>query len=398
MARNPPVTQVDRYPAEPTRFSNLADAETLLLWAKERGASDIVLLSGEPVNIRLHGEWFPVTKRRLQVGELHELLGSMAREDSAAAQVQSGKDYDFAFEFTQRNSTIRHRFRCNATACRHGYQVGMEIVVRTIPEIPPSLDELGLESDPGLIEALFPRFGLVIVTGPVGSGKTTFLAATLREILTTPPGRHILTYEAPIEFDLTTIPDRRGIVIQSEVPQHLPSFNAAPRNSLRRAGDVVLYGEVRDTETIRNMTTQTETGVAVYCTAHTNSVSETISRMVREFPWQERDGIQAALIAALRLIVHQRLLPSEDGTRVAVREYLPFNESIRRTLIDTSTQSLIPTCQRLVEAHGRTLIDDIRAKHAEGRISSEEMEQMAALYRRQHEHPTEQSAERANVD
>ena len=396
MAGHPPITPLDRFTDEPVRF-DLASISALLLWGKARSASDIALTSGEPVWMRIHGEWFPVTQRRLQVGELHEVLSAMSREDSAAAQVQSGKDYDFAFEFTE-NRTSRHRFRCNATACRHGYQVGMEIVVRTIPEVPPALSEMGLEDDPGLFEALFPRFGLVIVTGPVGSGKTTFLAATLRDILTNPPGRHIMTYEAPVEFDLTAIPNRRGLVIQSEVPQHLPSFNVAPRNSLRRAGDVVLYGEVRDAETIRNMTTQAETGVAVYCTAHTNSVSETISRMVREFAWQERDGIQAGLIAALRLIVHQRLLPCANGGRVAVREYLPFDETIRRLLIDTPTQELIPTCQRMVEQHGRTLIDDIGIKHQQGRISADELAQMTALYRRQHDHssPTSSPTEACN--
>lgn len=381
MAVNPPQQKVDRAihpkPASVHRLS-LAYINALLLWAESNGASDIAFQTGDVIWMRLHGEWSTITEQKLQGSEIEELLAGMANEDSAPTQVRSGKaDYDFAYEVNE-GRTRRHRYRCNATACRAGKVTGIAMVIRTIPGEPPALDSM--EPEPGLLKGLFPKNGLVLVTGPVGSGKTTLLAATLREILTTPPGRHVITYESPIEFDLSAIPNRCGMIVQSDIPLHLPGFEHAPRNSLRRAGDVVLYGETRDAVTIRNMTIQAETGVSVYATVHTNSVAETIPRMVREFPHQERHSMQATLLAAMRMIVHQRLLIDTQGGRVAVREFLVFDDAIREELLQTPPEQFITTCHRLVIQHGQTLISDIGRRHVEKRISDNDFAQLAAIY------------------
>jgi defect-in-organelle-trafficking protein DotB len=146
---------------------------------------------------------------------------------------------------------------------------------------------------------------------------------------------------------------------------------------------VVLYGETRDAETIKNMTIQAETGVAVYATVHTNSVAETLPRMVREFAHAERHGMQSTLVAAMRGIVHQRLLKDVDGGRVAIREFLGFDEQIRELLLQVPPERLIKTLKTLVKQHGQPLIDDIGAKYRDGRIDQSTYKQMTAIYQQE---------------
>ena len=186
--------------------------------------------------------------------------------------------------------------------------------------MPPVLEDLQVE--PGILEHAFPSNGLVLVTGVMGSGKSTLLAAILRHIIEQ-GGRNVITYEAPIEFDFTTIPNAGGPVSQSAIPDHLQSFLKATRNSTRAAPDVVLIGESRDPETLRGMIESAEIGVAAYSTVHTRSVPETLSRIINVFPVEERLQVSATLLSCLRLVVSQRLLPLPDGKgRTALREYL----------------------------------------------------------------------------
>ena len=196
----------------------------------------------------------------------------------------------------------------------------------------------------------------------MGSGKSTLLAAILREIIET-GGRHVASYEAPIEFDLDAMDNPGGPVSQSSVPEHLKSFLTATRNSTRTAPDVVLIGESRDPETLRGMIESAEIGVAAYSTVHTRSVPETLSRIINVFPVAERLQVTATLLSSLRLIISQRLLPRADGDgRVALREFLAFTPEIREILLDTPPERLIQECEILLEAHGQ------RMQEAAGRL------------------------------
>ena len=348
---------------------NAVTADDILKWAVEQGASDISFAPNEPVWMRLNGEWHPILQQSRTNSEIEALLSEFSKQPSAASQARSGQDVDFRYEITVSRGK-RVRFRCNATGCQDGWGSGVSMVLRTIPELPPKLEVFGLPAE--LVTAFKPKYGLVLVTGPVGSGKSTLLSSVLRDIAEQEP-KHILTYEAPIEFDLMGIPERRSLVVQTEVPRHLKSFDVAPRNSLRRAGDVILFGEARDKETLRNMAIEAETGVAVYSTVHTNSVAETISRIVREFPHDERDSMIATLVSAMRLIVHQRLVVNATGDgRVALREWLIFDEYVQDSLIRTRSEDLIPVMQELVESHGRPITLDAIEHFKAGRISEVE--------------------------
>ena len=363
-----PVVLLDDEPP----FLRLGELNALLLRAVELKASDIVLKPDDPVWLSLHGEWVRGTRRRINGPEISDLLNETARHPSASAQVGAGLAMDYAYVVPATRFT-RNRFRVNATQCRTARGSGFELTLRPIPDQPPSLADLNLE--PGIREALFPLYGLVLSTGPVGSGKTTGQASTLAHISRT-RRRRILTYEAPVEFDLDGIPDRIAPVTQMEIPNDLREFKDTVRNSLRRAGNIILVGECRDAETFRSLFEASETGVAVYSTAHTNSVADTISRTAGMFPWQERDGTVRAMIASLRLVVHQRLFPSPSGGRVAVREYLAFTPEIRKSLLKEDYARIVPRIEEWVERAGQPLWKDAQAKAERGLISEETREEI----------------------
>ena len=323
----------------------------LVIWATKAGMSDIILNSGDVAYIRVHGEWHKVTDTLFDNENLLSLLQKMSGNNAAGGLVSSGEDLDFGFEI-QDGRLAKLRYRSNATPINVGGKTGVSITLRTIPSIPPSLDELGVEAD--LQEALFPGNGLVLVTGVMGSGKSTLLAGALRYAAENLP-KHISTYEAPIEFSLAEIKNRMGPLEQSEVPRHLRDFLRATRNSTRRAPDIVLIGESRDAETLRGMLESAEIGVAAYSTVHTRSVAATPTRIINVFDQEERSAMASSLIKSLRVIIQQRLYPKIGGGRVAAREYLIFNESMREKLVSLPLAQLDSAIEEMVQTYGQSL-------------------------------------------
>ena len=357
------------YPQEPRIRWDHSDINSLLLWATRRGMSDLCLRSGLPAWMRLNGTWIPVTRKPIATDELLAALERLTRNNSVAALIKSGQaDYDFAHEIEESRG-VRRRYRGNATPIADGYSTGVKLVFRAIPSMPPALEELSVE--PGILEHAMPSHGLVLVTGVMGSGKSTLLAALIRRIIEN-GGRNVSTYEAPIEFDFDAIPHPGGPVSQSTIPEHLASFLTATRNSTRTAPDVVLIGESRDPDTLRGMIESAEIGVAAYSTVHTRSVPETLSRIVNIFPSTERLQITATLLASLRLIVSQRLVPLPDNSgRTALREYLAFTPEVRERLLDTPLERLIPQAERLLAEYGQPIQDAAERAYAAGRIDRE---------------------------
>jgi len=358
---------VDRYAAEPLTLWTPIDFDAFLIWCADSGVSDIKLNPNSPPYIRLHGRWITACERGVTTTEIGILLDHFARNSSASAQVVSGKELDFGHEIKV-DRERRQRFRGNAIACRDGVGVGISVVLRSIPGVPPPLASLGLDQE--IIDALYPDSGIVFITGVMGSGKSTTLSSALAHMSQT-QRRTIDTFESPIEFNLEDVPDRLVPVTQSEIPTHLANFRAAIHAVTRRASDVVLVGESRDPETMRGLIESAETGVAAYTTLHTRSVPESPSRVINMFPETERPAIAATLLAAMRLIVYQRLVPKAGGGRVALREYLVFSEAHRRRLVDTPIDRLIPVLTEIVEQDGQTLLQDAERKHAEGLIDNE---------------------------
>ena len=346
----------------------LPDFDKLLLWAIGLKASDVMLVPKNPVWVRLHGSWVEVTRRPVGSEEIEMLLDGMVRSNTGSSRIKGAEDVDATYEVRSDRFTV-HLFRVNGTGCRDAQSSGASVVMRINPALPPKLADL--DPEPAIIEHGFPDNGLVLATGVMGSGKSTLLASMLRHIREN-WARHIISYESPIEFDLSGVPCAKGPCVQVEIPKNLSSFAKAPRNSTRRAVDVALYGEARDQETLHGMIEEAEIGVAVYSTVHTRSVAETPARILNVFPADMQNQVLATMLPSLRLIVQQRLVPRVDGRgRVALREILAFDAQMREKLMSTQSGALSLEIQKMVESAGQPLIEDATKKYGEGLISAE---------------------------
>lgn len=353
------------YPQEPIRLS-IDAANEILMHCVKMGASDITFQTGEPILAEVFGKLKKVTRRRLSNTEIGELLNAMYGPN-ATAIIMSGKDIDTHYEIRP-NRTDRYRFRINGTGCQVEGHDGIQITARTIPTDPPSLESMNLPE--AIQNAIAPEQGVVYVTGATGSGKSTLLAAIIRNITeAVESNRKVLTYEAPIEFVFDNVEKISSVVSQSEIPRHLPSFAAGVRNALRRKPRLILVGEARDPETISAVMEAAMTGHPVYTTLHSNSVAETIRRLVITFPADERQGRTIDIIETVRLVISQRLVPTVEGKRVALREYLIFDEKIRDILLETDILNITNVVRKLVREYGRTMEADAHEKFSAGIIS-----------------------------
>lgn len=363
------MTQQDHkkflYTREPSRFEP-RDIDDLLVYSQKIQASDITIQTSTPIMAEVFGCLYPLTKRHLTNSEVGDLLNAIYGPNGTT-QIMRGSDLDTHYE-VRPNRNERFRFRINGTGCYIDGHEGIQITIRTIPSTPPDLASLGLPKP--IIEACMPQDGVVYVTGATGSGKSTLLASIIKEMVRDPlSNRKILTYEAPIEFVYDAVDMPSSIVSQSEIPRHLPSFAAGVRNALRRKPHGILVGESRDPETISAVIEAALTGHPCWTTLHSNGVSETVRRLVGSFPHDERTGRAIDIIETMRLIIWQRLVPSVDGMRIALREYLVFTEKLRDVMLDSDLEKITATTRQLVEQYGQPMRQDVEEKYKEGLIS-----------------------------
>ncbi len=352
-------------PDEPTRFTP-AFMDKMLEHAQRLDASDITIQTGSPIYIEVYGVLLRTTNRSLSNTELGDLLNAIYGPNGTA-QLLSGKDIDTHYEFRP-NRGIRFRYRINATACLVDGHDGIQITLRTIPTTPPKLETMGLPDV--ILEAIAPQEGVVFITGSTGSGKSTLLASIIRDLIEKKDSnRKVLTYESPIEFVYDEIETTSSVVSQSEIPRHLPSFADGVRNALRRKPRLIMVGECRDPETISATLEAALTGHPVYTTLHTSGVAETIRRLVTSFSGDERLGRTIDILETIRLCIWQKLVPTVDGKRVALREYLVFNEGIRDLLLECDPNDVTNATRKLVRQHGQLMTVDAKDKFQQGMIS-----------------------------
>jgi twitching motility protein PilT len=309
------------------------DITQLLAFSVKNDASDLHLSAGLPPMIRVHGD-----VRRINVEPLdHKAVHAMVYDimsDSQRKHYEEFLEVDFSFEVPQ-----LARFRVNA----FNQARGAGAVFRTIPSKVLTLDDLNA---PKIFAdlALKPR-GLVLVTGPTGSGKSTTLAAMINHYNETEYG-HILTIEDPIEF---VHQSKKALINQREVGPHTLSFSNALRSALREDPDAILVGEMRDLETIRLALTASETGHLVFATLHTSSAPKTIDRIVDVFPAEEKEMVRAMLSEALIGVISQTLCKKKDGSgRVAAHEIMIGTPAIRNLIRENKVAqmySMIQTSQ-----------------------------------------------------
>ena len=275
-----------------------------------QGASDLHIAEGEPPKIRMHGDIMPIRDEPISHDEARRMLSEVCGPRNWEIFEQHG-DLDFAYQMDEHS-----RFRTNYFKQSEGYAAAF----RLIPTKISTLEELGI---PAVVKEFADlRGGLVLVTGPTGSGKTTTQAA-LVDFINENFARHVVTIEEPIEF---VHDNKRSIITQREVPTDSISFAAGLKASLRQDTDIVLVGEMRDLETISLALTAAETGLLVFGTLHTNNARKTVDRMVDAFPADRQPQARTMLANSLRGVVAQLLLKRSDRPgRIAVNEILIAN-------------------------------------------------------------------------
>lgn len=359
------MDNINLMPDEPTRFTPVF-MDRMLEHAESLNASDITIQTGEPIFAEVYGRLLKITNRRLSNTELGDLINSIYGPN-ATTQLLSGKDIDTHYEFRP-NRGVRYRYRVNATACLVEDHDAIQITLRTIPTTPPKLSTMNLPDN--IIEAIAPQEGIVFITGATGSGKSTLLASIIRELIeTSDSNRKVLTYESPIEFVYDEIETISAVVSQSEIPRHLPNFADGVRNALRRKPRLIMVGECRDAETISAALEAALTGHPVYTTLHTSGVAETMRRLVTSFSGEERLGRTIDILETIRLCIWQKLVPTVDERRVALREYLVFDEEVRDILLEGDPNEVTSATRKLVRQKGQLMTWDAKMKFEQGIIS-----------------------------
>jgi twitching motility protein PilT len=290
-----------------------------------QGGSDLHIGEGQPPKMRRHGDVMPIREEAITRDEAAGMLSEICGPQSWDLFEERG-DLDFAYEMDERS-----RFRCNFLKQTNGYGA----VFRLIPTKIATLDQLGIP----LVVKRFGhlRGGLVLVTGPTGSGKSTTLAALI-DYINGNFSRHVVTIEEPIEF---VHANRRSIITQREVPVDCASFPDGLKAALREDADIVLVGEMRDLETISLALTAAETGLLVFGTLHTNNARKTIDRMVDVFPANKQAQARTMLANSLRGVLAQLLLKKADGSgRLAVNEILIASPAVSAIIREGATQKL----------------------------------------------------------
>ena len=332
----------------------MAKIDALFKMMNEQGASDLHLSSGNPPIFRQHGEMVRLQFKPLSHEELIPILYEILN-DEQRIHFEATNDLDFAYAVPD-----LARFRGNILMTHRG----VAAVFRIIPDKILSADQLNLPE--GVRRMTNFKKGLVLVTGPTGSGKSTTLAALI-DLINSTRKEHILTLEDPLEF---IHENKQSLLNQRQIGAHTDSFASALRAALREDPDIILVGEMRDLETIALALTAAETGLLVFGTLHTNNARKTVDRIIDAFPSNQQEQIRTMLANSLRAVCAQLLLKRSDGGgRLAVNEILVGNNAVASIIREGATMKLNDVL-KTGKAEGMQLMDDAIDGHLKaGRVS-----------------------------
>ena len=350
-----------------------AGLDCFLLWAAERGASDVSFQTGAPAFIEIDGILCRATRAVLDGVAIGRLVAKIF-DDTVEGILRSGRAIDCSYAVASGKRAFR-RFRCNLSPVLAGQRFGINLTMRVLPDAPPTFADLGIE--PEIAAAWELCRGLTLVTGVPGSGKSTLLAAGTRRLLEGGAGR-VQSYEAPIEFVFDGIGGDGALMSSSEVPRHFPSFAEGLRASLRRRPAAVIVGEARDRETVEAVIRAADFGIAVFATAHTIGVAAAIRRLLAEFPADERHERGAALIDVMTLVATQMLLPNPAGGRTAIREWLRFDGALKTVLLEAPQTRWAGLIAEALRRTGNDLASAAETAWRQGRIGEADQRRVLA--------------------
>lgn len=339
------------------------DISELLAFVVKNKASDLHLSAGLPPMIRVHGDVRRINLPALEHKDVHAMVYEIMN-DGQRKFYEENLECDFSFSIPN-----LARFRVNAFV----QQRGAGAVFRTIPSKVLSLEDL--KAPKVFVDIANQPRGVVLVTGPTGSGKSTTLAAIINHINENEQG-HILTVEDPIEF---VHESKKCLINQREVGPHTLSFANALRSALREDPDIILVGEMRDLETIRLALTAAETGHLVFGTLHTSSAAKTIDRIIDVFPAEEKEMMRAMLSESLRAVISQSLLKTKDGSgRVAAHEIMVGTPAIRNLIRENKVAQMYSAIQTGAQLGMQTLDQNLQDLVKRNIVSVDEARNKAA--------------------
>lgn len=330
------------------------DIKKILEMCVQYAASDVHIMVGIPPMLRLHGKLLTVPDTKVMTpAQTEEMVNTLLSEQQREF-LKVDRELDFSYTITG-----GARFRVNVY-----YEKGnVAAALRYIPATIRTLEELHLPNIIGQLTQM--KQGLILITGPTGHGKSTTMAAMIQRI-NQERSEHIVTIEDPVEYVHLPI---KSIISQRELHADTHSWGVALKSVLREDPNVVLVGEMRDYETIEAALTIAETGHLVLATLHTNSAAQTIDRIVDVFPEKEQQQIRGQLSLSLEAVISQRLIPSEDGARVAVAEVLIATSAVRSLIRDGKSHMLTNVMQTSTDAGMRTLDMALVEAYRSGKIS-----------------------------
>ena len=335
----------------------MIEMHDLLQLVIDEGASDLHLTVGTPPILRINGSLTPLETDPLAPEDTERLMKSITSDKNRISVSEHG-GADFGFAFGE-----QARFRVSVFKQRGVYAM----VLRTISNTLLTLEQIGLPA--AIKDLLYTPRGMILVTGPTGSGKSTTLASMIN-VINNERDCHILTIEDPVEF---YHPHRMSIVNQREIGPDVPSFAEALRRALRQDPDVILVGEMRDLETISAAVTAAETGHLVFGTLHTTGASETIDRIIDVFPTNQQEQVRSQLAAGLVAVISQQLLPKVGGGRIGAFEIMITTDSIKALIRDNKTFQIVSDIQTGAKYGMNTLDAHLLQLYERGSITYADM-------------------------
>jgi defect in organelle trafficking protein DotB len=382
---NPSVIATEASPVQPKitlkwpygELQGLA-VDDFLQWLVDNGGfNDLYLMTGYPVFARIQGE----VVRLLDISLSKDLVEVVSRKISDNDQIESaivaGEQFDGVYVLQDQNKRgVAHRFRINIKGIRsYGGGRGVGVTIRQVSVQAPTVKQLGVEDE--ILDSFLPRNGLVLVSGPTGSGKSTLFASVIGHIAQTSK-RHMVigTCEEPIEYVFDHVDMKNVVIYQSSIGgfgSDIKTFDLGVRASLRSGTNATVIGELRDLDTIRAAMTASNTGQVVWGTLHVNSIVDIPGRVINVFPSEEMNKVRVEFYSNIRFMMCQILVPSivPGQARVPMKEWLRITPDMRRQLINAPLKEEAKLLQKFLDENGMPMAKYARAKYEQGIIDEE---------------------------